>query len=57
MTIYQLLDWYSRQVEAYGKDQANENLYNLGYNRTLSMLIPQLFDDRGAVVQLSTSHC
>jgi hypothetical protein len=52
MTIHQLLDWYVQQVAAVGKKQAAEALYGLGYNRTLSMMIPMLFDADGKPLDL-----
>jgi hypothetical protein len=52
MTIFQLLEKYQRDVKLLGKKRATKNLWDMGYNRTLSMLIPMLFGEAGEPKEL-----
>jgi hypothetical protein len=47
MNIYQLLELYSRKVKEWGKVAAQEYLFDLGYNRTITMCIFHCFDKHG----------
>lgn len=56
MTIHQLLSFYSGLVKSVGVDQAKKRIYDLGYNKTLSTMIPMLFDDKGNPIKLKADH-
>jgi hypothetical protein len=56
MTIYQFLAFYSGLVKSVGVDQAKKRIHELGYNKTLTMMLPLLFDEQGNAIQLRSNN-
>lgn len=54
MTIIDLLAVYQDLLRQYGKDKARQKLWDMGYNRSVTLLIPVFFDENGNYIQLQT---
>ena len=56
MNIYQLIQYYLDRLQMHqDKYKASKDLYDLKYNRTLTILIPMMFDEYGNPTELPNS--
>lgn len=52
MTLTELFEWFKQKTMVYGKQTAYRMLWDLGYNRTLCMLMNMSIDDFGNEIPL-----